>query len=70
MYLGLSIGGNPSRLAFWDHVMYIIKSRLSAWKSRFLSFRGRLTLLKFVLISLTVYALSFFKAPSGIISSI
>ena len=24
MYLVLSIGGNPSRLAFWDHVMDII----------------------------------------------
>jgi len=24
MYLGLSIGGSPSRLAFWDHVMDII----------------------------------------------
>ena len=47
-----------------------IKLRLSAWKSRFLSFGGRLTLLKSVLTSLPVYALSFFKAPSGIISSI
>jgi hypothetical protein len=45
MYLGLYIGGNPSRLAFWDPVMHSIKSRLSAWKSRFLSFGGRLTLL-------------------------
>jgi len=70
LYLGLSIGGNPSRLAFWDPVMHSIKSRLSAWKSRFLSFGGRLTLLKSVLTSLPVYALSFFKAPSGIISSI
>jgi len=40
------------------------------WKSRFLSFGGRLILIKFVLSSLPVYALSFFKAPSGIISSI
>jgi len=70
MYLGLTIGGNPSRLAFWAPVMHTIKSRLSVWKSRFLSFGGCLTLLKFVVTSLHVYALSFFKAPSGIISSI
>jgi hypothetical protein len=70
LYLGLSIGGNPSRLAFWDPVVNTIKSRLSGWQSHFLSFGGRLVLLKFVLTSLPVYALSFFKAPSGIISII
>ena len=70
MYLGLSIGGDPRWLAFWDLVMHTIKSRLSAWKSRFLSFGGRLTLLKSVLTSLPVHAISFLKAPSSIISSI
>ena len=61
VYLGLSIGGNPRRLAFWDPVILSIKSRLSGWKSRFLSFGGHMTLLKSVLTSLPVYALSFFK---------
>ena len=70
LYLGLSIGGNPRCLAFWDPVLCTVKSRLSGWKICFLSLGGRLTLLKFVLTSLHVYALSFFKAPSGIISSI
>jgi len=70
LYLGLSIGGDPRKLALWDPVMHTIKSRLSAWQSRFLSFGGRLTLLKFVLTSMFVYALSFFKASSGIISYI
>jgi len=37
---------------------------------QFLSFADRLVLLKFVLSSLSVYFLSFFKAPAGIISSI
>ncbi|MCH86380.1 cysteine-rich receptor-like protein kinase, partial [Trifolium medium] len=65
MYLGLPIGGDPRRLSFWDPVLTRIRSRLSGWKSRFLSFGGRLILLKFVLTSLPVYAISFFKAPSG-----
>jgi len=70
MYLGLSIGGDPRRLALWEHVLNTIKSRLTGWHSRFRSYGGRLVLLKFVLSSLPVYAFSFFKAPSGIISSI
>lgn len=68
LYLGLSIGGDPRKLAFWDPVVSTIKSRLSGWQSRFLSFEGRLVLLKSVLTSLPVYALSFFKVLSGIIS--
>ncbi|GAU19481.1 hypothetical protein TSUD_77250 [Trifolium subterraneum] len=70
LYLGLPIGGDPRRLGFWEPVLARLKNRLSGWKSRFLSFGGRLVLLKSVLQSLPVYALSFFKAPTGIISSI
>jgi hypothetical protein len=40
------------------------------WKSRFLSFGGRLILLKSVATSVAIYTLSFFKASSGIISFI
>jgi len=70
VYLGLPIGGDPRRLLFWEPVVNRIKSRLSGWHSRFLSFGGRLVLLKVVLSALPIYALSFFKAPSGIIYSI
>jgi len=69
MYLGLPIGGDPRRLLFWDPIVSCIKSRFSDWHSRFLSFSGRLTLLKSILTALLVYVLSFFKAPSSIISS-
>ena len=67
-YLGLPIGGNARRLAFWESLLNRVKSRLSSWNSKHLC--GRLVLLKFVLSSLPVYALSFFKAPLGIVSSI
>ncbi|GAU48515.1 hypothetical protein TSUD_244350 [Trifolium subterraneum] len=63
-YLGLPIGGDSRRLGFWDPVLTRLKNRLSGWRSRFLSFGGRLVLLKSVLTSLPVYALSFFKAPA------
>ncbi|PNX90811.1 ribonuclease H [Trifolium pratense] len=67
LYLGLPIGGDSRRLAFWEPVLARLKNRLSEWKSRFLSFGSRLILLKPVLTTLPVYALSFFKVPSGII---
>ncbi|GAU36456.1 hypothetical protein TSUD_166220 [Trifolium subterraneum] len=70
LYLGLPIGSDPHRVSLWEPVVQSIHIRLMSWKSRFLSFGGRLVLLKSVLTSLPVYALSFFKAPSGIISSI
>jgi len=70
MYLGLPLGGDPRRLNFWEPVVSQIKSRMSGWKSRHISFGRRLVLLKSVLTSLPVYALSFFKAPSGTIASI
>jgi len=65
--LDLPVGGDPHRLSFWDTLLARIKSRLSMWKNRHLSLGVRLILL--VLPSLHVYALSFFKASTGIISS-
>jgi hypothetical protein len=60
------------RLTFWDPMLTRIRNRLSGWKSRFLSFGSRLVLPKSVLtsISMHVFAFSFFKAPSGTISTI
>jgi len=69
MYLSLPISGDARHLIFWEPIIDRIKSRLSDWKSRNLSFGGRLILLKSVMSSLHVYALSFFS-PSGIISAI
>ncbi|GAU41304.1 hypothetical protein TSUD_325180 [Trifolium subterraneum] len=64
LYLGLPIGDDPRCLGFWEPVLARLKKILSGWKSRFLSFGGLLVLIKSVLTSLHVYALSFFKAPS------
>lgn len=70
LYLELPIGGNASQLVFWKPLLNLINTRLLGWKSKHLSLVGRLVLLKSVLSYLPVYALSFFKALSGIVSSI
>ncbi|XP_058764714.1 uncharacterized protein LOC131638187 [Vicia villosa] len=66
MYLGLPIGANPNRKETWNHVINIVKSRLSRWKNKNLSIGGRVVMLKSVLFAIPVYYLSFFKAPAGI----
>jgi len=70
VYLGLPIEGDACRLEFWQPVLNRIRTRLSSWNNKFLSFGGCLIILKSVMSSLPVYFLSFFKTPTGIISSI
>jgi hypothetical protein len=70
LYLGLPIGGDPKKLNFWYPLIDRVRNRLSGFKSNNLSMGGHLILLKYVLSTLPVYFLSFFKAPSGIISSL
>jgi hypothetical protein len=70
LYLDLPIRDDPRRQLLREPVVAWLKNRLSGWKSRFFFYGDRLVLLKSVLTSLFVYALSFFKVPLGIISSI
>jgi len=70
LYLGLPIGGEPRKLQFWYLLVEKVCSQLSGWKCKNLSLDGRLVMLKSVMSAIPVYFLSFFKAPSGIISSL
>ena len=70
VYLGLPIGRNQQRLSFWNPLVMNIRKRLSAWKRKNISMCGQLVLIKHALSSLPVYFLSFFKAPTCIISII
>lgn len=66
-YLGLPIGVNPRRKVTWAPVVEKVRKRLSSWNNKSLSLGGRIVLLKSVLTSLSMYFLSFFLAPKGII---
>lgn len=65
-YLGLPLGANPRRNRTWQPVLAKCKQRIASWKRRFLSFAGRMTLIKSVLSSLLLYYLSLFKMPVGV----
>ncbi|GJU35159.1 hypothetical protein Tco_1183513 [Tanacetum coccineum] len=68
-YLGVMVGGNMSRIDAWDETLSNLRSRLSKWKSKTLSIGGRLTLLKSVLGSSPIYAMSLYKVPKSVLSS-
>lgn len=65
-YLGMPVGGNPRRISFWEPVILKIKKRLSQWKQKYLSFGGRICLIRAVLSSIPLYFLSFFKMPQSV----
>lgn len=54
----------------WRPIIRKFQSKLSNWKSKTLSFGGRLTLIKSVLGNLPTYFMSLFKAPSGVLEEL
>ncbi|KAF1887995.1 hypothetical protein Lal_00024004, partial [Lupinus albus] len=69
-FLGIPVSVNPRRLSTWSPVLEAFKKKLSLWHLKFLSFGGRVALLKSVMCSLPIYFLSFYKAPMSVISEI
>ncbi|KAJ9565965.1 LOW QUALITY PROTEIN: hypothetical protein OSB04_001931 [Centaurea solstitialis] len=67
-YLGLPLGCSMNRVDSWEPIINKFSSKLSNWKSQYLSFGGRLVLLKSVLGSLGVFFFSLFKAPQKVIN--
>ncbi|XP_058774436.1 uncharacterized protein LOC131648722 [Vicia villosa] len=69
-FLAIRIGSNPRRVHSWRPLVDSIRKHLCSWKWRWLSFGGRITLLKSVLGSLPIFTLSFYLAPRKVIREI
>lgn len=61
VYLGLLIGGNSRRVDMWQPIVDKFSKMLSIWKQKNMSFGGRLCLINYVLTSLPLCYLFFFK---------
>jgi hypothetical protein len=51
----------------WKIIEEKFEKRLSCWKGKLLSYRGRLVLTNSVLSSLSLFMLSFYEVPKGIL---
>ncbi|XP_058733701.1 uncharacterized protein LOC131605347 [Vicia villosa] len=65
-FLGIPVGFNPRKVETWRPIISKMRKRLSGWKNRFLNLGGRITLLKSILSSLTVFTMSFYKVPKKV----
>lgn len=69
-YLGLPLLTKRMTVADYTPLLEKIKARISSWTNRFLSFAGRLQLLKSVIASLTNFWIMAFRLPKGCIKEI
>ncbi|XP_058768865.1 uncharacterized protein LOC131642662 [Vicia villosa] len=66
-FLGIPIGFNPRKEATWNPLLLKMKNMLEGWTNRFLNLGGRITLLKCVLSSLSIFTMSFYKMPRKVV---
>lgn len=67
MYLGMPLSIGILKKSPWEPVITRFDKKLSLWKCRYLSFGGRITIMKSVLASLPVYFLSCFRCSRFVI---
>ncbi|XP_058724457.1 uncharacterized mitochondrial protein AtMg01250-like [Vicia villosa] len=48
-FLGVTVGGNPRSVSFWNLIMENLRAKLSPWIGRILSIGGRVTLINSVI---------------------
>lgn len=65
-FLGLPVGANPRRISTWSPVLDALSSRLSSWKSKYISIGGRITLIKSVLASIPLYFFYLFSSSQRV----
>nr|GEX40764.1 RNA-directed DNA polymerase, eukaryota [Tanacetum cinerariifolium] len=66
-YLGSKVGGLMSRINSWNESIDCMVARLFKWKMKTLLVGDRLTLIKAVLGSMSIYNMSLFKVPMKVL---
>ncbi|KAL4199256.1 hypothetical protein AMTRI_Chr03g50260 [Amborella trichopoda] len=66
-YLGLPLCLGKLGKHLWDHLIEKFTWKFASWKGRFLSFGGRITLIRATLASIPIYYKSLFQIPISVI---
>ena len=69
-YLGVLMGTNMNLVKKWNPIITKFQVKLSQWKSKTLSFCGRLTVIKSILGNLPTYYMPLFKFPRRVIETL
>ena len=67
IYLGMPLGAKSKALNIWNPVIEKCEKKLTRWKSQYISFGGRVTLINSVVDALPTYMMSIFPIPNGVI---
>ena len=67
IYLGMPLGSKSKAWNIWNLVIEKCEKKLTRWKSQYISFGGRVTLINSVLDALPTYMMSIFPIPNGVI---
>ncbi|TYG85797.1 hypothetical protein ES288_A13G084000v1 [Gossypium darwinii] len=62
-YLGIPLGADRRKISSWNGIVERVEKKLVGWKSRTLSWAGRVVLINDVLSNLPIYFMSIFQAP-------
>uniref|UniRef100_A0A0V0GLP3 Putative ovule protein n=1 Tax=Solanum chacoense TaxID=4108 RepID=A0A0V0GLP3_SOLCH len=63
----MPLGGNSNSVDIWNGVLEKCEKKLARWKTQYLSFEGRLTLINSVLDSLPTHMMTLFPIPARVI---
>lgn len=70
VYLGMPFFEGRIKANYWETLINKIQTKLAGWKSKILSYVGRLNLIKHTLLSILVYSTLVFKIPASIANKI
>jgi hypothetical protein len=66
-YLGIPMHHRKLRNLDWKEVEEMFQRKLSGWKGKMLSVGGRLVLINSIFSNLSMFRLSFFEGPRGVL---